>query len=339
MLHVALACVLLTAVAYESGAPVRERSQSTSRLSVHLIARYTPGARRIVAARPRVLKVLDLHADMLEALRDYKRRCPGGRTVLRIYTRQTYTTSDDPVRSARHFWDTVLWPPIRSLSPEDRRLIDFLEGPNEGDSTPTWSSVADARWFGAFWAELATMMRRAGFRPCVGSIAVGNPPGSPEEIEERLRAFLPALRAALAAKGAWSYHAYTIDYTNNPSIEAWYSLRYRMLHDIMVRQEPRLARLPLILTEGGVDRDGNPLTAGWAARGTPERYLRWLRWLDSELRKDPYVLGVTLFQIGDPTGWGSFDLEPVADGIAAILRSEGVRGGATVLAEAGGHSP
>ena len=85
------------------------------------------------------------------------------------------------------------------------------------------------------------MMRRAGFRPCVGSIAVGNPPGSPEEIEERVRAFLPALRAALAAKGAWSYHAYTIDYTDNPSIEAWYSLRYRMLHDIMVRQEPRLA--------------------------------------------------------------------------------------------------
>lgn len=321
MISIALIYLCLTTSTPCRAAEAPAGPPSASRLSAHLIARYTPGARQIVAARPRVLKVLDLHADMVEALRDYKRRVPRGKTVLRIFTRQRYAVSDDPVQSARHFWETVLWPPLQRLSPEDRRLIDYLEGPNEGDSTPTWESVEHARWFGAFWVELAATMRRAGFRPCVGSIAVGNPPGSPEEIARKIRAFLPALQAAQAAGGAWSYHSYTVEYTEDLAVEAWYSLRYRMLHDIMAREDPRLARLPLIITEGGVDRDGNPLTSGWSARGTLARYLRWLRWFDSELRKDPYVIGVTLFQIGDPLDWGSFDLEPAAAGIAALIRS------------------
>jgi hypothetical protein len=79
--------------------------------------------------------------------------------------------------------------------------------------------------------------------------------------------------------------------------------------------------LPLILTEGGVDRDGNPQTSGWQARGDTARFEDWLTWFDGALAQDAYVLGVTLFESGDAGGWPSFDIEPVADWLAMRLRT------------------
>ncbi|MES4793055.1 MAG: hypothetical protein C4321_08780, partial [Chloroflexota bacterium] len=90
-----------------------------SKLSVHLIMRYTPGARAVVAAGPRVLKLLDLHDDMRAALGDYKARFPRGLVVLRVYTRQQFAMSDDPAASAAEYWRAVLAPAVlgkRSLS-------------------------------------------------------------------------------------------------------------------------------------------------------------------------------------------------------------------------------
>jgi len=300
---------------------------SQSKLGIHLIGRYTDGARKIVAAGPRVIKVLDPQAnsDMVEAMRDYKRRYPDGIVVVRVWERTPqvrYRTTDDPVECAEDFWRKVLEPAVNSLSPSDRKLVDFLEGPNEGENTPTWESVEAARWFGKFWERLAALIAGAGFRPCVGSIAVGNPPGSIDEVRAKLDAFAPALRAAKRFKGAWSYHAYSLKYTTDPEVEVWYSLRYRLFYGFLRERHPDLADLPIILTEGGVDLAGNPKTDGWRARGSAEKFQDWLKWFDSELRKDGEVVGVTLFQIGDPQGWWSFDLEPIADWLASHLSKE-----------------
>jgi hypothetical protein len=292
--------------------PGRSQPLSTSKLSVHLDWHYTNGARQIVAAGPQVLKILDLGGDMLAAIRDYKAAYPDGVTVLRIYTQVHYGLQDDPKASAHDFWDRVLWPPLSQLSAADRQLIDYLEGPNEGDSTPTWGSVANATWFGRFWVALARRMHANGFRPCVGSIAVGNPPGTVEEMNAQLEAFTPALDAALAAGGAWSYHAYSIQYTTDENIESWYSLRYRRFYEFLSQNHPDLTALPMILTEGGAGQDG--WTSGGAAK-----FENWLTWFDGEMRQDDYVLGVTLFEIGDPQGWPTFDLEPVAGWLAAYL--------------------
>jgi hypothetical protein len=302
-------------------------SLSTSKLGPHLIGQYTEGARRIIAAGPRVIKVLDPQAvgAMREAMRDYKRRHPEGLVVVRVYQRTPevhYRLEDDPAASADDFWRRVLEPAVQALSPEDRRRIDFLEGPNESENTPTWGGVEEARWFGRFWVRLAERIARAGLRPCVGSIPVGNPPGTLDEIHAQLEAFVPALQAAKRWNGAWSYHAYSHRYTTDPGEEIWYSLRYRLFYDYLRRRHPELATLPLILTEGGIDRGGHPRTDGWRARGDVEKFQRWLRWFDAELRKDLYVLGVTLFQIGDPQGWWSFDLEPIAPWLAEYLRSQ-----------------
>lgn len=300
---------------------------SESKLGIHLIGRYTDGARRIVAAGPRLIKVLDPQAsgEMVEAMRDYKRRYPNGVVIVRIWERTTqvrYGLSDDPIKSADDFWRKVLEPAINALSPSDRMLIDFLEGPNEGENTPTWESVEAARWFGHFWERLAMLIAKAGFRPCVGSIAVGNPPGSIEEIQAKLDAFAIGLRAAARYGGAWSYHAYSIEYTTDLKIERWYSLRYRIFYEILRQYHPEISDLPLILTEGGIDRSGNAKTDGWRARGDAEKFQEWLKWFDLELRKDKEVIGVTLFQIGDQAGWWSFDLEPVSNWLANYLLSE-----------------
>jgi len=299
---------------------------SQSKLGIHLIGRYTDGAKKIIAAGPRVIKVLDPQANsqMVEAMRDYKRRYPRGIVVMRVWERTPqvrYSISDDPVASADDFWRKVLEPAVNALPPSDRKLVDFLEGPNEGENTPTWESVEAAKWFGRFWVQLTKRIASAGFRPCVGSIAVGNPPGTVDEIFAKLDAFVPALRAAKQFCGAWSYHAYSLEYTTDLGVERWYSLRYRLFYEFLKSRHPDIADIPLILTEGGIDRAGNPKTDGWRARGDSEKFQRWLQWFDSELRKDKEVIGVTLFQIGDPQGWWSFDLEPIADWLANYLTS------------------
>ena len=248
---------------------------------------------------------------MLQAARAYKAATPLGQVVLRVYTATSYPITADPAASATNFWTTVLQPPLKALSPSDRALIDYLEGPNEGDSTPTWQSLQAAQWFSTFWQNLSPLIAGAGFKPCIGSIAVGNPPGTPGQIQSYIAALVPALRQAKSLGGAWSYHAYTINYVTDANVEYYYSLRYRQYYGQFAAQFPDLASMPLILTEGGVDQSGTPSTSGWQARGSAADYERWLNWFDHQLAADSYVMGCTLFELGNPAGWSSFDLEPI----------------------------
>lgn len=305
--------------------PEPPKAKAESKLSIHLLGgRYTPGARQVVQAGPHVLKIFDLHKDMLDAAREYKAVRPDGKTVLRMWHTRKWTLADDPLTAASQYWNEVLAPPLNALSPQDRALIDYVEGPNEGDSTPTWFSLEQAAWFGKFSARLAKLKGEAGFRPVVGCIGVGQPGGDPDEMAAKWRLFFPALEAAAKAGGAWSYHAYTIEYTMDLEKESWYSLRHRRLVDIVRRERPDLAGLTLILTEGGVDFSGNAAKDGWKARGSAEKFQEWLQWFDKELQKDSYVAGITLFQSGDEGLWPSFELEPILPWLAGhIRRSKG----------------
>jgi hypothetical protein len=305
------ATFVYTAILLVTGSCAHAQTQSTSKLSAHLINSYTTGAASVVTGHPRVLKILDLGSGMLQAARAYKAGTPNGRILLRIYTPKSYPITADPAASAADFWATVLQPPLNGLAASDRALIDYLEGPNEGDSTPAWQSLQAVQWFTGFWTNLAPLIAGAGFRPCIGSIPVGNPPGSPAEIQDAIATFVPALRQTKSLGGAWSYHAYTLNYTTDASVEYYYSLRYRQFYNQFAAQYPDLADMPLILSEGGVDQSGTPSTSGWQARGSAADYQRWLNWFDHQLAQDSYVLGCTLFEIGNPGGWSSFDLEPI----------------------------
>jgi hypothetical protein len=141
-------------------------------------------------------------------------------------------------------------------------------------------------------------------------------------VRAKLAAFLPAFQAAANMGGSWGYHAYTIDYSTDLSKEMWFSLRYRMIYQTICSMDSKLATMPLILTEGGVDRAGNAYEDGWVSRGSAQKYEDWLRWFDGELRKDRYVLGVTLFQSGGFESWPSFELEAFAPRLVRLLRSQ-----------------
>lgn len=312
--------VVAAAVAVWGGAAaVLALPPSSSKIGIHLIQNNTSGVTQICNARPRVIKILDVYEPMLAAVRNYKQAAPDGIVVLRVYTTRHYNLSDNPGTSAVDFFNHVLLPAINSLSPADRALIDYLEGPNEGNSTPSWGTLEDAQWFNDFWVALAPLIGDAGFKPCAFSIAVGNPPGTLTEMQQKLAAVVPALRVCRQYDGAWSYHAYTPDWSTDVSFQIWYSLRYRQFYSYFAQHYPDLADLPLILTEAGFDSGGSPTDSGWQANGTAEQYQEWLMWWDGQINQDAYVLGSTLFQIGSPATWPSFDLEPIAAWMAAYL--------------------
>jgi len=302
------------------GSSVPGAQPSGSKLGPHLIMSYTTPCYNFIVARPRVIKILDCDGTMMTAVRDLKTLAPDAISVCRIYTTRGYSVGQDPTWAGQDFWANVLAPRLNALSPADKALIDYVEGPNECDSTPCWGSVQNAQWLNSFWVSLAPLIANAGFRPCAFSIPVGNPSGSPSEVQAQLDAIVPALRLCKQYGGAWSYHSYTIPYTTDVNTEIWYSLRYRQYYDYFAANYPDLVDLPIIFTEGGVDGQTGPEGPGWMGGGDAAKYQNWLDWHDARMREDPYVLGCTLFQTGSP-GWTSFNIDPISPWLVSHLNS------------------
>jgi len=315
------ACVGLALLAMTPSAVWAQASGS--KLGPHLILTYTNPCNQIINAKPRVIKVLQADGTMISAIRDAKTLAPDCVSVVRIYTQRRYFIEDNPATSAQDFWDNVLAPALLWMSPEDKALIDYVEGPNEGDSTPTWESSAASQWFNDFWLALAPKIANEGFKPCAFSISVGNPPGNPAEVRQHLDNIAPALALCKQLGGAWSYHSYTMEYTTDPEIEIWYSLRYRQYYAYFAPNHTTLVDLPIIFTEGGVDGQSGPEGGGWMSGGDAAKYENWLDWFDARMREDPQVIGCTLFQTGAGYGWRSYDIDPIAPWLASHLNSIG----------------
>lgn len=247
-----------------------------------------------------------------------KKNNPKALLVIGMSGPEFKTRTDDPVEAAKKRWKDME-KELSSVSEENRKLIDFLEAwPN------MWgpSSVEEAKWYVRYTECLAEKIASAGYRPVVATYGVGGIPADKKQWPI-LDAMIPALRAAKQCGGAWACHGYTLEYSKDYEVEKWYSLRYRQTYAYLREKFPEVADLPMILSEGGVDKQGDPDKDGWQARGSKEKYEDWLTWYDSEICKDPYVLGVTLFKIGSPDTWKSFDLEPVAGWLAEYLTKRG----------------
>lgn len=323
MMKPALMALAATTLLFPAQAALAEDKQDekpkpapfTSKIGVHLIGKYTPGTQKMVRARMPVLKILDLHDDMIQAARDYKKYNPDGIVVLRCFEPVRYTIDQDPVERAEYHWNEIYWKRMKALPEADRKLIDYVESTNEMGECPTWEDDDSTRWFTRFQIRFTELAAKEGYRHVLANIPVGNP-GGPDDGRHRIRIFAPALRHAMQHGGAWSYHAYTIQYTTDPEIEQWYSLRYRKFYEAFTGEWADLKKMPMIITEAGVDDHGNADKDGWLARGSAEKFQNWLRWFDSELKKDDYVIGATLFQNGAGAAWGgwaSFELETIAD--------------------------
>ena len=108
----------------------------------------------------------------------------------------------------------------------------------------------------------------------------------------------------------FGFGRYQLDPNGDAGDEGWTTLRYRQAYR---RQLPADARIPLIITECGVDglvgsRPG-PEGHGWRdfakywkqnniAPDSVTGYLDQLTWYDQELQKDDYVTGATIYLIG-----------------------------------------
>jgi hypothetical protein len=95
--------------------------------------------------------------------------------------------------------------------------------------------------------------------------------------------------------------------------ESYYALRYRRFLSCF----PEIATVPLVLSEGGFDKGGNPDQDGYLQNGGAGQYFPWLSWFDGELKKDASVVGVTLFAFAPAGQWSSFRL----DGDVGMLKS------------------
>lgn len=281
---------------------------SASRLGPHILgAANNAGAVTVLDACPRVAKWVAPTPGIDLAISNYKKLCPSGNVILRIYiplSMAAYTTADDPSASANDFWNKMSAQGLSAAGPSN--LIDWLEGPNELDNLPNWyNDETAANWVAAFWSTLADLMHNAGYNPLVGSLVGGQP--SPAA----LFAPLAAAMKSKAYKWGWSYHSYTFGATMSVSSETAYALYYRQIRD-----QNDLAAIPLVLSEGGYLTTNS---TGWHGQLTNDQYLSWLKWLDAQMKQDPEVLGLTIFQIGNTTDWQSFDVTPIAEQLANYL--------------------
>lgn len=302
---------------------------TTSKLGVHVVQNNDPFIMEFIRrARPRVVKSVG----DLGWLSDVKQVSPNTITIGRIAEQnEDWVLTMSPEEAADAYIASQI----------DRYRLnpgaDYWEGWNE------FVPVDDNRmnWYARFEAHRACAMQALGFKAAVGGFSVGVPEYA------HMALFMPALEAAYRCGGIFHLHEY-----NSPTMTCgvstnqtgaipgapnfgsipvgYHTLRYRFWYEGYLK--PRgMGDLPLVISEAGVEGRPNPggpcndpggrawKTYGeyWVQQGYgptgPEAYVNLLAWYDTEMRKDPYVLGATLFTAGANTGdgWTAFDLHDV----------------------------
>jgi hypothetical protein len=292
-----------------------------------LAAYVNPDIQEFVSrVHPRVVNAPDDQAGLAQI----KAVSPGTLTLSRINVRgqdEWVDTVPDPVAAAHHYVEVNL------DQYRQNPAVDYWEGINEfNPQTPEhWA------WFTQFEATRVCAMQAQGLRASVGEFSAGWP-----NTYEQMKLFLPALEAARRCGGIFTVHEYngpTFQQgvrVNTPAIipgapalsvpAGSLSLRYRFWYEGLLK--PRgLGDLPLVVTElaitsmethEGCTKEGpcywKDYQEWWRQQGYgatgPEAYVNVLAWYDAEMRKDPYVIGATIFTTGEFRGgaWYGFDL-------------------------------
>jgi hypothetical protein len=289
-----------------------------SKLGIHVVRNSSPDIMEFIrVTKPAVVKAVD----DLHWLIEVKEASPKTVTIGRI----NVTNQDrvgDPEEAARAFVAANL---------EKYKFntgVDYWEGWNEPDPGP------EMGWYARFEAERARQMAAHGLRVAVGGFSAGVP-----EWDEFV-AFLPAIEAAKKYGGILTLHEYgapTMDYAVGAGIpgraarpdRGALALRYRFWYEDLLK--PLGLAIPLVISEAGIDGPVNqtgPEGLGWkdfgrywstkGMGGDPEGiYIDQLAWYDSNVRRDSYLIGFTVFTAGAPSGdWATYDITGILPKLA-----------------------
>jgi hypothetical protein len=266
----------------------------------------------------------------LDWLADVKRESPHTITLGRMAEGDQSMTGD-PASAARAFVNANAG--IYLSSPG----VDYWLGWNEPGVSESWQMA----WFAAFEAERVQAMAELGLKVAIGSFSTGTPEA------DRFGAFMSAIKVAKEQGGILAVHEYSAPTMREgvgagiPGMEAGeiygaLTLRYRYWYDRYL--EPNDLVIPLVVTEAGIDggimREQGVALGGWrdfvgapaaaSAGRDMDAYLGDLSWYDDELRRDPYVLGFAVFNVGGDSErrWASFDLTDELPDLAALAASK-----------------
>jgi hypothetical protein len=303
-----------------------------SKLGPHCL-KSADGARKLIDAGCRIVKMVDDFglAPELSAK-------PGVTLIGRVYASNPRTAEEqqkageNPEAAARRFIDA---------QKEKYRLnptIKLWEGHNE----PVWGSPDEMKWYAEFDAARLKILADMGLRGVIACFATGNPGDI-----ELWKWYLPAVEAAKQRNGVLGLHEYSSPWVwwmsgkfqMNPNEDAgdegWTTLRYRkVMHKYL--KPAGLDDIPIAITEFGLDRvspvpqgasTGNWRTnADWwgqwngardpidywrnGGRDAERYYAEQMIWYDKEIRKDPNVLGATIFTLGSfGLPWSEYDID------------------------------
>lgn len=298
-----------------------------SKMGIHVTRNSTPDIMEFVrTARPAVVVGLGDVGWLTEA----KRISPETITIGR-YAEPNQNIEGDPVARAREFVASHLERYL--LNPG----VDYWLGWNE----PVIQTREQMAWYAAFEAERVVAMAEHGLKAAIGNFSVGTPEA------EVFGEFLPAIRTAMQHGGVLSLHEYGAP-TMRDGVGAAIpgadlvdgagalTLRYRYWYNHFL--QPNGLVIPLVITEAGIDggvlAQANEDGDGWRGfvqTAVPDEslsraaasYLEQLSWYDDELRRDPYVLGFAVFNVGDPDGpWSSFDMTDLLPQMTDLVLSK-----------------
>jgi hypothetical protein len=228
----------------------------------------------IAMAQPRLIKMLEFN--------DTNTNVARASSPSTLFVGRQYIDNqplDNPALNARNFF-SQLKPAIDKMGSR----IDVWEGYGE----IVLNSPDDAARYNDFTVAWADIMHSQGLKCAAFSFSTANPDLS----------YWPMLADGARACDYLALHEY--DYPRMDTRAGDFCLRYRRSYAAL----PADARRPILITECGIDDGQNQ---GWMQYATADDYLAQLAWYDSELMKDDYVAGASIFTI-DGKDWRYFDV-------------------------------
>lgn len=258
---------------------IRQRAAAKSKLSIQT-SWQKPGTMEFIeTAKPVVVKLLDGY----DRAGEIKQKSSGTFVIARKWE-QNQPFDGEPETKAQEWFDRN-----RGILGMDN--IDCWEGYNE----PDVSSDDAVRWISRFEVKRMQLLESIGKKACIGNFSVGNPD------YPRWQYFRDAMSYASSHGHYLGIHEYGPTSMSDRSDD--YSLRHRRVY------RDNGFSTPLIITETGIDENGNPDTGGWRAHTNAGDYFNQLKWYDDRLQEDSYVKGATIFSYG-LYDWNSFEIYP-----------------------------